>query len=308
MAKLRRSELDVFGIAFLDVISCAFGAAILLLIFAKDAPYSDDADIPSYESQLLLKIELEKSIVKLDGQISSAQNLLTEADGAFSAVTVKNNSYVDQFSSYQNELLKLKNKNQSLKTILQNKKSSASNLSASTEYQSGIPSGSKSIVFIIDTSGSMRRYWSTVVSTVVEILSVHKKVKRIQIMSDQGQVLFSHMPTWIRDSKSSRALIVASLPSWQAISSSNPANGLRVALNKYAKDKESLSIYVLGDDFSGNSYDEVLNVVDAYNTSKKTGQKMADIHGIGFPWGLEDRFPTLMREVANQNNGVFVGL
>ena len=43
MAVKRKISLDVFGIAF-DVISCAFGAAVLLLIFSK-MPLSQEANL-----------------------------------------------------------------------------------------------------------------------------------------------------------------------------------------------------------------------------------------------------------------------
>ena len=153
----------------------------------------------------------------------------------------------------------------------------------------------------------MKRGWPVVVNTISEILNIHQSVKQIQIMSDQGETLFSHMGNWIRDSK----LIESDnefITKRQAISSSNPAKALQITLQRYAKIDFPLSIYVLGDDFTGQSYDEVLNIIEKYNVSKISKLRKASIHGIGFPWGLGDRFPTLMREVANNNNGVFIGL
>ena len=84
--------------------------------------------------------------------------------------------------------------------------------------------------------------------------------------------------------------------------------GLKVALQKYAGKGDSVSIYVIGDDFTGASYQHVIDTIDRWNIDKRTGERSAIIHGIGFPWGLGDRFATLMREVAIQNGGVFVAL
>ena len=305
MAKLKRKiSLDVFGIAFLDVISCAFGAAVLLLIFSKDAAVSG-GEPEDYASILMEKILLENKIKHHDEMISSAVSQINELNKELQSVTSNGD---DDFYSLKNKLIEIKNKNTSLAELLTVPSPLVPPKNPLLKYNAGIPSGSENIIFIIDTSGSMKRYWPVVVNTISEILNIHQSVKQIQIMSDQGETLFSHMGNWIRDSKTNRKLIMSSLPNWQAISSSNPAKALQITLQRYAKIDFPLSIYVLGDDFTGQSYDEVLNIIEKYNVSKISKLRKASIHGIGFPWGLGDRFPTLMREVANNNNGVFIGL
>ena len=64
----------------------------------------------------------------------------------------------------------------------------------------------------------------------------------------------------------------------------------------------------MGDDYTGKSFETVINVVDRWNIDKSTGSRHAIIHGIGFPWGLGDRFSTLMRRVSSDNRGVFIAL
>lgn len=64
---------------------------------------------------------------------------------------------------------------------------------------------------------------------------------------------------------------------------------------------------MFGDDYTGASYDEVLDVIDRWNVDEY-GNRLASIHGIGFPWGIGDRYATLMKEVAYRNKGVFLGL
>lgn len=305
MAKLKRKiSLDVFGIAFLDVISCAFGAAVLLLIFSKDAPVSG-IEPEDYASILLEKMSLNNGIKHHDKMIFSAKGQINELNKQLQSVTSNED---DGFHILKDKLIELKNKNTSLAELLTVPSPLSIPKNPLLKYNSGIPSGSENIIFIIDTSGSMKRYWPVVVNTISEILNIHQSVNQIQIMSDQGETLFSHMGNWIRDSKTNRKLIMSSLPNWQAISSSNPAKALQITLQRYAKLDFPLSIYVLGDDFTGQSYDEVLNIVEKYNVSIISRSRKATIHGIGFPWGLGDRFPTLMREVANNNNGVFIGL
>ena len=52
--KSRRSSGEVFGLAFLDVISCAFGAIVLLLLISKPAliEVGDEAQ-PSVDATVL---------------------------------------------------------------------------------------------------------------------------------------------------------------------------------------------------------------------------------------------------------------
>ena len=113
---------------------------------------------------------------------------------------------------------------------------------------------------------------------------------------------------WIPDTTSARKRALEKFVNWSSFSNSSPAEGLEAALKNYAQSQNNVSIYVLGDDFTGDSYELVTRVIDRWNIDKTTGERKAIIHGIGFPWGLGDRFSTLMREVAVQNGGVFIAL
>jgi len=81
-----------------------------------------------------------------------------------------------------------------------------------------------------------------------------------------------------------------------------------VALRTYARKGDAVSIYVVGDDFTGASFPEVIDTIDRWNVDPATGKRSATIHAIGFPWGIGTRFSTLMREVTLQNGGVFIAL
>ena len=83
---------------------------------------------------------------------------------------------------------------------------------------------------------------------------------------------------------------------------------METALKFYAQGQDKASIYVLGDDFTGASYDLVIGVIDRWNINKTSGERRAIIHGVAFPWGLGDRFSTLMREVALKNGGFFIAV
>ena len=172
-------------------------------------------------------------------------------------------------------------------------------------FSGGIPVDRDYVIFIIDTSGSMKRYWEIVIQQIQAILEIHPQIKGIQVMSDNGEYLLEgYASSWIPDTELVRDRIIQKLQSWSPYSNSSPFEGLERALRFHAK--QQVSIYVMGDDFTGSSYDQVIQRVDKLNPLGPNGQKRAKIHGIGFPWGVDDRFPTLMRELSYQNEGVYV--
>ena len=71
-----------------------------------------------------------------------------------------------------------------------------------------------------------------------------------------------------------------------------------------------ISIYVLGDDFNGESIQGAVDAIDKLNRPDQGGRKRVRIHGIGFPKVpfTNPRFSALMRIVSERNDGTFVGL
>ncbi len=183
----------------------------------------------------------------------------------------------------------------------------------------GIPVDSEYIIFIIDTSGSMfNNSWPLVLKKLDETLSIYPRVKGIQVMSDMGEYMFSqYRRKWIPDSSARRRAIIQRLASWHPFSNSSPVEGITAAIETfYAADKK-ISLYVFGDDFSGGSIESVLKTVDRLNQTQADGSRRVRIHAVGFPVQFAQapqlqiggiRFATLMRALAEQNDGTFVGL
>ena len=287
MKKTDREYTDS-GIAFLDVISCGFGAIIMLVILAKDTPVNSSKqestlrDLSDYQQNISIKIaELENNIDKLEFDHAGIENRLkkikSENDEQRLALTTK-----------KNKIKKVKN----IREIESN-------------FSGGIPVDRDYVIFIIDTSGSMKRYWELVIRQIRAILKIHPKIKGIHVMSDNGEYLLEgYASSWIPDTDLVRKRILKKLQNWSPYSNSSPSEGLERAL-RFHKDK-FVSIYVLGDDFTGSSYDSVLKMIQKLNSVEPNGKRRAKIHGVGFPWGVDERFPTLMREVALQNGGVYL--
>jgi len=186
----------------------------------------------------------------------------------------------------------------------------------------GISVDSEYIIFVIDTSGSMQNFaWPLVRKKMQEILRVHPEVKGVQILNDMGDYMFSqYAGRWIPDTPARRRSILKRLSSWQPFSNSSPEEGITRAIkNFYAADKQ-IAIYVLGDDFSRGSIQSLIDTVARLNRSARTvsdtGKTRVRINAIGFPVLFREpsagmniaRFAALMRKLAEDNNGSFVGL
>jgi hypothetical protein len=182
----------------------------------------------------------------------------------------------------------------------------------------GIPVDSEYIIFVIDTSGSMLQgAWPVVIKKVEEVLSVHPKVKGIQVLNDMGGYMFStYAGRWIPDTPGRRKSVVKRLRTWRSFSNSSPVEGILHAVKRYFKKDKRISLYVFGDDFSSDGIDDVLRAVARINKKDASGNPRVRIHAFGFPvlfLGAKGkanriRFAHLMRLLAEQNAGSFVGL
>ena len=182
----------------------------------------------------------------------------------------------------------------------------------------GISVDSEYVIFIIDTSGSMQNFaWSMVRKKMTEILNVHPEVKGIQVMNDMGDYMFSqYAGRWISDTPGRRRAILKRLASWEPFSNSSPEEGVTRAIKTFYSPDKQISLYIFGDDFSRGSIQSVIDTVSRLNGGNKSGFKRVRINAVGFPVLFQQtgtemniaRFSALMRKLAENNNGSFVGL
>ena len=183
----------------------------------------------------------------------------------------------------------------------------------------GIPVDSEYIIFIIDTSGSMQRFaWPAVQRKMREVLDAYPKVKGLQIMNDEGVYMFSqYSRKWIPDTKARRKAIMNRLRGWNAFSNSSPVEGFEIAIRTFWRRDRRISLYVFGDEFTGDSIDRVLETVDHLNRPDESGERKVRIHAVGFPTIFSQarygemtgiRFAMLMRLLCERNGGAFVAL
>lgn len=326
----RRRQSQVFSLSFLDCICCGFGAIILLFVLSKFAePVVLDQVREDYR---LILARLEKELHHIRGQsrilnreleqkieqLSRHKERLARLKGDLSTIQGEFKTSRDD-AAVQNII------EQRLARALQELTPEMQRLLARQPRKrpdssaGGIPVDSEYIIFIIDTSGSMQRWaWPMVIKKLRETLKLYPRVKGLQVMNDMGTYMFSHYRgRWIPDSQARRRAIVSKLAAWRPFSNSSPVEGITAAIGAYASADRKISLYVFGDEFSGDNMQSVIDTVDRLNRRAADGSRRVRIHAVGFPvmvagprgigpTGL--RFATLMRILCQKNGGAFVGL
>lgn len=324
----RRAPAE-FSLSFLDVICCGFGAVILLLMITK-----------TVQPKIL-----ERSTVEAAGRVADLTEQLFEIRGETTVLSRELSAKQEQISEFneriailQGALARTRSRYDSLdvtrnsNSIIEQELAIArqtlsdeqrrllgDNAEKKNQLIGGIPVDSEYIIFIIDTSGSMFSYaWERMLQEMQATLNIYPEVKGIQVLNDMGNYLFSrYRGQWIPDTPARRDLIVRNLANWNVFSNSSPVEGITAAVRTFYDPNKKISIYVFGDEFTGDSIQSVVRTVDRLNSENVDGERRVRIHGVGFPvqfirppqlqvTGI--RFATLMRELAYRNGGTFVGL
>jgi hypothetical protein len=327
----RRRDPQVFSLSFLDVISCGFGAVVLLLVLSKI--YEPVAIEKSREELRGLVARLQEELVELRGetrvldreltdkkeQVSEIEAKVARLEGDLSAILGRYRASREE-STVQNIIEgKLASARQELTEEMERLLGEGYRRAPSDSVIGGIPVDSEYIIFVIDTSGSMQRFsWDLVQKKLSEALAIYPEVKGIQVMNDMGEYMFrTFRNKWIPDSPGRRRAIVKRLRQWAPFSNSSPVEGITHAIRSFYAPGRRISIYVFGDEFTGPSIEDVIEAIDEINREDAQGQRLVRIHAVGFPLpsfpgeGIPHtgvRFATLMRAVCEKNGGTFVGL
>jgi hypothetical protein len=326
----RRREFETQSLSFLDAISCGFGAIILLLVLTK----------------IFEPINLEESRQHLEGMVARYQQELNDIIGETEVVQrerLETTQHIDtdqtQVADLQRELARIRSEllasrddaevsselagrlAQAKQRLTEEMKRLLANYHPPVdEYKvGGIPVDSEYIVFIIDTSGSMRQYaWDRVQQQIRETLEVYPQVKGIQVMNDMGEYMFkSYRNEWIPDTPARRQAIQDALRNWNAFSNSSPREGILAAIDAFYDPDKKVSLYVYSDDFAQGSINAVVREVDRRNHVAADGTRRVRIHAVAFPTFYEvtggqllsaANFAILMRVLCQRNGGTFVAL
>ena len=329
MTRRRNRAPEEFSLSFLDVICCGFGAIILLLLITK-----------TVQPQII-----EASAVNLQGRVAALQEQLFEIRGDTRVLNRDLNAKHEQLSDYEQRIAILRGQLASARSrydstqvqtntndvvagqlaVARQQLTEEMQRLLGSQHQSqnsligGIPVDSEYIIFVIDTSGSMFSYaWERMLEELEATLSIYPDVKGIQVLNDMGNYMFSrYRGQWIPDTPGRRQVIMQNLRNWNVFSNSSPVEGITQAIRTFYDPGKKISIFVFGDEFTGESITQVVDTVDRINREDAQGNRLVRIHAVGFPvqfiraphlqtTGI--RFATLMRELTYRNGGTFVGL
>lgn len=327
--KRKKRGIETLSLSFLDSISCGFGAIILLLVITK----------------IFEPIRLEESNEELEGLLARYQQELEEILGETEQVQrerISTDETVEedrvQIAALQRELTRIRSaflerqddaeiSAELAGRLAQAKQSLTDEMERLLANQrpdiddykvGGIPVDSEYIIFIVDTSGSMRQYaWNRVQQQIQETLDVYPEVKGIQILNDEGEYMFkSYRGEWIPDTPARRQAIIDGMRSWNAFSNSSPREGILEAIDEFYDPAKKISLYVYSDDFAQGSISAVVREVDRRNQIGSDGSRRVRIHAVAFPVYYDvtgqllsaERFAILMRVLCQRNGGTFVAL
>ncbi|WP_423185948.1 VWA domain-containing protein [Alishewanella sp. d11] len=315
MRRIKRAPVEIFNLAFLDIISCAFGAVVLLVLLAKNGETDTQAG-PNNLSVLLDQVlAAQLQVELLQGALSDKQQELAQAQARSAAVTEQLKALESSVPRAQQTLQQLQDKASSLRNEIR-QATAMLNVPKSTDKPStevgGIPTDADYVVFVIDNSGSMvdGAKWNKVIAVVGDILSNHPQMKGFQIIAADGSFLYAGQEgQWLSDSSSMRQRALDRMRRFTG-GGSAPEVGILRALDLYGKTQGKVSLYVFGDDYRRQNLDAIVTEITARNTDAK-GDPRFRIHGIGFyrPQGGDAaQFAAFMQAVAKRNRGAFVGL
>ncbi len=328
MALGKRREFEVFTLSFLDCICCGFGAIILLLVLTD---VGQPIVIERSEKDLKGQIDaLQRQLFELRGEtdilnreLQGRVKVRDDAQARAAAMAVDLNKIRGEFKASKGESTvtnivetELVAAHQTLTAEMQRLLKNAPKKIDTVMQVGGIPVDSEYIIFVIDTSGSMQAdNWENAQVVMKEILDIYPTVKGLQILDDEGKPMFpSTRGQWLQDTPSQRARILSTMVNWKPFSNSSPVEGIGAAVQYWWAADKKISVYVIGDDYTGASNEAALAAVRKYNPLDRQGRRRIRIHAIGMPAGassppfINARFAALMRAMCDENEGTFVGL
>ena len=324
---IKRRQIEVFSLSFLDCLCCGFGAILLLFILS----------IGSGEAGVENKID-EKVLQAMREQLAQLETAIIEKTEALESYV--NHEQTEQqrqrlelsIQKMESTLANLQREyqvKQANLSISQKANAEANRILQSFKYENlppiGLPADATHIAFIIDTSGSMRNRLTQslhygVIEQITELLDSLPTVKKIQFMDTSGNyMLRDRKGYWLNDTAGLRKQALDRVLNYPILSISDPEPGIRRAfrdLKPDVKANDYMSLYIIGDDFRGSSQSFLFKLNQLNPIISSNGKRAVSISAIGFPTSSDPfqigalqgntRFANIMREIAEAHNGVLI--
>ena len=334
---IRRRQTSVFSLAFLDCICCGFGAIILIFVLSIDAKEKEKLEILS-DLRKLMAAQLAQM-----AKLSTSKEDLTRSNARVSTLVTDARIKNDTTHALLDELeAQLQHEKKGQEAMLVDIDELKKEIAARQKKQEiavvpeekpapvGLTISSNYLVFVLDTSGSMRDpntdgLWGIAIRKIGEVLDVYPQVNGVQVIDGDGRFVLnggrSGAMGWLPDSKDTRDQITRTLRRYNAETVSNPVPGIFRAIRSLydsTNPEMKMGIYVFGDEFSASeSADTVLKTLDNLNPADENGHRKIVINALGFPTTIRYtfsmgntglRYANLMREVCYIHGGTFIAL
>lgn len=321
----QRREASAFSLSFLDVVCCGFGAVILLFVIALgDQVETEDID-PRADIMLEMAAARQMEIDRLAGEIEALQNAMSELAELKAAALAEKEAWEARLAASRDGLGEKQNRAEALlaeRDELERRQEELSGLRIppvvpqAPTVPVGLPVDSDHIIFVIDTSGSMRAgmfILPSVIQKLDETLQAYPQVRRIQFLNADGLYLISGTDgRWIDDNPQIRNQFLQQVRSAPG-SRSNPeggiAEGIRLARLVANDPSARVAIFVFGDEFDTNPEPAIRRI------NRMNSEGLTTISAVGFDQRVSPslastglRFVNFMRAVAQENNGAFIGV
>lgn len=312
--RLARAPIEIFSISFLDIISCAFGAVVMLVLLAKNGDQDSERGPDNLSILIDQVLAAQTYVEQLQGALSDKQDALEKAQSVSSSVTLEKANYESAVPRAMKTLQQLKEQATALRQeirVAQARLNAPVPAEEPDDEVGGIPTDAEYVVFVIDNSGSMSggSGWNNVTDVVSDILKSHPKMKGFQVMAADGSHLYRGQEgQWLSDSDSMRSKAIKRMSSFRG-GGSAPEVGIMQAIQLYGNTRGRVSLYVFGDDYRPANLDRIVSQITTANTDAN-GKTKVRIHGVGFNrlHGNPEMFAAFMQALAKRNRGAFVGL
>jgi hypothetical protein len=329
---IRRSNVPIFSLSFLDCICCGFGAIILIFVLTMGSQTKFIMEL----RERLLRIVQEQLVTLAELRRAREEIMITQARASVSTVALQERDTLRQLlARLEQQVAEQRAAREKLLVDIEEVKQDLAARQKPKEIELavdpapiGLPAESNHVAFIIDSSGSMRdpnteRIWPIALRKFDEVLNAYPEVKGIQFLDADGRFIISGRQAeqrWLPDNAATRNAIKQALFDYDIFSNSNPVPGIVRALRTLLSPDDPemrMTIFILGDEFTGTA-DAVLRRLEELNPKDEaTGKRRVVINAIGFPTAVKMgfsmgntgvKYANLMREVAYQHGGAFIAL
>ena len=311
MVRRRRRGVEAFSLSFLDCICCGFGAIILLLVLSKiyepvimERSEQDLRELIAMLQEELFEIQGETTV--LNRELVSARTITTDTKMTLAELQRELDSVQGQYQLLTDDAPELQLDEGELRAARQRLTEEMARLQpnfrrAPDDAIGGIPVDSEYIIFVIDTSGSMRSAdkLPLVQRLLVDSLHLLSPADTVSIVTYAGSTAVA-LPT---TEASERDTIKQAINSLAAAGSTAGAGGIQLAYAEaeagFVQGGVNHVILCTDGDFNvGTSDTDAL--VDLIEKEREGGVTFT---ALGF--GSDNLNDAMMEAISNAGNGTY---